>query len=166
MRSPSRIKQKEISPVKRVSLPESLPCAKGGLSSPYNTPKRFPCGVPSPFLARKGIRTQGSPKGQTKTKRHTCWCALLFPCPKGYSHSVRRFAPLCLTSQLDGSAGRMRTFTCFARKVRPRGRQKPSGTPVGVPLGFWPARKDSNLRPSESESDALSSCATGRYSIF
>ena len=27
---------------------------------------------------------------------------------------------------------------------------------------FWPARKDSNLRPSESESDALSSCATGR----
>ncbi len=27
---------------------------------------------------------------------------------------------------------------------------------------LWPARKDSNLRPSESESDALSSCATGR----
>ena len=27
---------------------------------------------------------------------------------------------------------------------------------------FWPTRKDSNLRPSESESDALSSCATGR----
>ena len=26
----------------------------------------------------------------------------------------------------------------------------------------WPARKDLNLRPSESESDALSSCATGR----
>ncbi len=26
----------------------------------------------------------------------------------------------------------------------------------------WPTRKDSNLRPSESESDALSSCATGR----
>ncbi len=25
----------------------------------------------------------------------------------------------------------------------------------------WPTRKDSNLRPSESESDALSSCATG-----
>ena len=30
---------------------------------------------------------------------------------------------------------------------------------------FWPARKDSNLRPSESESDALSSWATGRYKI-
>ena len=27
---------------------------------------------------------------------------------------------------------------------------------------LWPTRKDSNLRPSESESDALSSCATGR----
>ena len=27
---------------------------------------------------------------------------------------------------------------------------------------FWPTRKDLNLRPSESESDALSSCATGR----
>ena len=32
-------------------------------------------------------------------------------------------------------------------------------------LLFWPTRKDSNLRPSESESDALSSCATGRYEI-
>ena len=30
----------------------------------------------------------------------------------------------------------------------------------------WPTRKDSNLRPSESESDALSSCATGRYEIL
>ena len=29
----------------------------------------------------------------------------------------------------------------------------------------WPARQDLNLRPSESESDALSSCATGRYLI-
>ena len=32
-------------------------------------------------------------------------------------------------------------------------------------LFVWPTRKDSNLRPSESESDALSSCATGRYSV-
>ena len=31
---------------------------------------------------------------------------------------------------------------------------------------LWPARKDSNLRPSESESDALSSCATGRYCLI
>ena len=30
-------------------------------------------------------------------------------------------------------------------------------------VDFWPARQDLNLRPSESESDALSSCATGRY---
>ena len=30
-------------------------------------------------------------------------------------------------------------------------------------VDFWPTRKDLNLRPSESESDALSSCATGRY---
>ena len=28
---------------------------------------------------------------------------------------------------------------------------------------FWPTRQDSNLRPRESESRALSSCATGRY---
>ena len=28
---------------------------------------------------------------------------------------------------------------------------------------MWYARQDSNLRPSESESDALSSCATGTY---
>ena len=33
--------------------------------------------------------------------------------------------------------------------------------PRGVSF-YWPTRKDSNLRPSESESDALSSCATGR----
>ena len=31
---------------------------------------------------------------------------------------------------------------------------------------LWPARKDSNLRPSESESDALSSCATGSYCLI
>ena len=31
---------------------------------------------------------------------------------------------------------------------------------------FWPAQADSNRWPSESESDALSSCATGRYFIF
>ena len=28
---------------------------------------------------------------------------------------------------------------------------------------FWYARLDSNQRPSESESDALSNCATGAY---
>ena len=33
-------------------------------------------------------------------------------------------------------------------------------------LFCWPARKDLNLRPSESESDALSSCATGRYFVL
>ena len=31
---------------------------------------------------------------------------------------------------------------------------------------FWYARQDSNLRPCESESHALSSCATGTYLIF
>lgn len=30
----------------------------------------------------------------------------------------------------------------------------------------WPARQDSNLRPQESESCALSSWATGSYSVF
>ena len=30
---------------------------------------------------------------------------------------------------------------------------------------FWPTRQDSNLRPQESESCALSSCATGRNII-
>ena len=30
-------------------------------------------------------------------------------------------------------------------------------------LSFWPARQDSNLRSQESESCALSSCATGSY---
>ena len=28
---------------------------------------------------------------------------------------------------------------------------------------FWPTRKDLNLRPQESESCALSNCATGGY---
>ena len=31
---------------------------------------------------------------------------------------------------------------------------------------FWPTRADSNRWPSESESDALSSCATGRYEYY
>ena len=30
----------------------------------------------------------------------------------------------------------------------------------------WPTRKDSNLRPQESESCALSSCATGSYLVI
>ena len=34
---------------------------------------------------------------------------------------------------------------------------------IGVTLSFWPARRDSNPRSSESESAALSSCATGGY---
>ena len=34
------------------------------------------------------------------------------------------------------------------------------------PLCFWPARQDSNLRPQESESCALSSCATGSYQLL
>ena len=32
-----------------------------------------------------------------------------------------------------------------------------------LPTYFWPARRDSNPRSSESESAALSSCATGGY---
>ena len=31
------------------------------------------------------------------------------------------------------------------------------------PIRVWPARQDLNLRPRESESRALSSCATGRF---
>ena len=34
---------------------------------------------------------------------------------------------------------------------------------IRVPLCTWYARLDSNQRPSESESDALSNCATGAY---
>ena len=37
--------------------------------------------------------------------------------------------------------------------------------PQGVVV-FWCARRDSNPRPSESESDALSSCATSAYALF
>ena len=32
-----------------------------------------------------------------------------------------------------------------------------------ISRNFWYARLDSNQRPSESESDALSNCATGAY---
>ena len=39
-------------------------------------------------------------------------------------------------------------------------------TPRKWGVCFWPTRQDSNLRPSESESDALSSCATGRYALY
>ena len=48
--------------------------------------------------------------------------------------------------------------------LAPSGKQK-ENPPQGRDFPFWPTRKDSNLRPSESESDALSSCATGRYEV-
>ena len=47
-------------------------------------------------------------------------------------------------------------------KVELCDKRKTKKHPQGVLFCFWPTRKDSNLRPSESESDALSSCATGR----
>ena len=40
---------------------------------------------------------------------------------------------------------------------------KTKGSGIAASFCFWPARTDSNRWPSESESDALSSCATGRY---
>ncbi len=35
-----------------------------------------------------------------------------------------------------------------------------------VEVLYWPARRDSNPRPSESESAAISSFATGGYRLF
>ncbi len=36
---------------------------------------------------------------------------------------------------------------------------------MGSALHDWYARLDSNQRPSESESDALSNCATGAFTV-
>ena len=52
----------------------------------------------------------------------------------------------------------------LTRQVRV-GRAKDRAPHTRCPV-FWPTRQDSNLRPSESESDALSSCATGRYALY
>ena len=59
----------------------------------------------------------------------------------------------------------MRTFSA---RLRSHARSnfvisKNKKTPTRSVFCSWPTRKDLNLRPSESESDALSSCATGRY---
>ena len=40
---------------------------------------------------------------------------------------------------------------------------KTASQPEITKMLFWYARLDSNQRPSESESDALSNCATGAY---
>ena len=42
--------------------------------------------------------------------------------------------------------------------------EQKSKTAIEAVLLFWPTRTDLNRWPSESESDALSSCATGRFS--
>ncbi len=64
-----------------------------------------------------------------------------------------------------------RTFTESSASLRDRPFRIPSflSKPKrehhtkGVMLSLWPARRDSNPRSSESESAALSSCATGGY---
>ena len=69
------------------------------------------------------------------------------------------FSLFSLISSLEKSRGRFREKW---RVKREEWRvQKEKAAYATFP--FWPARKDSNLRPSESESDALSSCATGRW---
>ena len=45
-------------------------------------------------------------------------------------------------------------------------KSKTGRTPQGSTPRFWPTRQDSNLRPQESESCALSSWATGRFFCF
>ena len=60
------------------------------------------------------------------------------------------------------AAPRRPASSCALRRFcnlsgRPRKKPPPYGG------GAWPTRQDLNLRPRESESRALSSCATGRY---
>ena len=71
--------------------------------------------------------------------------------PKGYARFTRRYRiAVCEPSALCARSN------FVAVKIK--------STYTGCFL-FWPTRKDSNLRPSESESDALSSCATGRCRV-
>ena len=78
---------------------------------------------------------------------------------------MRRFIDLPPVSKLpsfcidNANLQHLATPSC---KAEPCDNPKTKSTRVGA-FCFWPTRKDSNLRPSESESDALSSCATGRY---
>ncbi len=52
-----------------------------------------------------------------------------------------------------------------SRHVLRKGRPKAKAPQAGC-FCFWPARHDSNVRPQESESCALSSWATGRYGLL
>ena len=77
--------------------------------------------------------------------------------PYGNSRSISCILYLCILYLFDQP--KFETFFNRQSVGNERGHRR-----YGVPL-VWPTRKDSNLRPSESESDALSSCATGRYGI-
>ena len=64
---------------------------------------------------------------------------------------------LCPTVSVTRRAIGRFALRFFVMKKAPQ-HQKGSGA-----YRIWPTRQDSNLRPQESESCALSSCATGRY---
>ena len=84
---------------------------------------------------------------------------MLFAVEKSYLF----FSLFFLISSLEKSRGRVREkWRVKSEKRRVKSTKRKSRL---RDFSFWPTRKDSNLRPSESESDALSSCATGRYSF-
>ena len=120
-----------------------------------------------------------------KGKRHSpCGLCLILRknCPLEYDSKTVLFFMACpkgFDSQHDTAKAADDTpfATCFGplgsddrlgRHSLPRVRilysmvKHKKTTPLKRCCFLWPARKDSNLRPSESESDALSSCATGR----
>ena len=138
-----------------------------------------PCGG---VLAFGATRKDGGVAAYSSTKRVAFGAKLpAATCPSPCANALRssacpcrrarkgtrlaaRISTPCVWCASTPTFGREnRTFTFLHSKNE---RFSPRGRPIkNTPLRgvfYWPTRKDSNLRPSESESDALSSCATGR----
>ena len=102
-----------------------------------------------------------SPVGSEKAPPGVFPRGAFLACPTGFSLCGQVAARFCshMPALLRATCGVRRTNT--AQVLTGRFRKSTAGSfPRGA---FWPARQDSNLRPQESESCALSSCATGRY---
>ena len=100
--------------------------------------------------------------------RHTSFeiCRISKNCPLGQNPIATSFfgLPERIFSRLRARSlrGSDTTPWCHSLPLRLQILSKKKKSLIATSF-FWPARKDLNLRPSESESDALSSCATGRY---
>lgn len=114
---------------------------------------------------KRVMSTRTLPDGVTRCARDAAPCrAACEPATLSRQVRVGSLPDRVTRSARDAALRRYANLHRFRDRFatgRPKDRAPHARCPV-----FWPTRQDSNLRPSESESDALSSCATGRYALY